>query len=254
MKFSDVLLSLLALVAVIAVTAYADSNKDRLIGGTPANPKHWPASVYASSGSARCSATVVGQKVALIAAHCVREGGKISFKIEGGTRTGICNRHPNYSLNSTADWALCKLDQGVFNTEVESVNFDPDFVQKGDVLTLTGYGCVRPGGGGGNDGIYRVGTAPVIRVPSPTGTNNDIVTRGKAALCFGDSGGPAFKYDMEGRRWEVGINSRGDISTTSYLSATHTDMAKSWFLTWMERTKTSICGLDPLARNCRKAH
>jgi hypothetical protein len=104
---------------------------------------------------------------------------------------------------------------------------------------LTGYGCVNKGGGGGNDGYLRIGEAKVTKVP--TNTNFDIVSKGTAALCFGDSGGPAYKNDRL-----IGVNSRGNIENTSYVSAVH--MAdESYMLTWAKANKVEICGVN---RNC----
>ncbi len=117
---------------------------------------------------------------------------------------------------------------------------------------LTGYGCVQPGGGGGNDGTYRIGEAKVSSIPS---RDNDIVTRGGAALCFGDSGGPAFKYlnAEKTKRVVISVNSRGDIRTTSYLPATHTAMAKKFFKDFAEKNGLKICGVHADAMGCRDA-
>lgn len=218
-----------------------------LINGIVADMAEWPASVSARSGNAGCTATVVGPRALLIAAHCVGNGGTSTFRAGGVSYSSRCEHSPNYRGNSTADWALCLISQPVQNVAFENVNTDPNLVQRGDELLLTGYGCTRPGGGG-SDGLYRIGTANVSRLPS--GTNNDIVTVGGAALCFGDSGGPAFKV-QDAVRWLVGVNSRGNISTTSYLSATHTPQAVSFFSDWMAKHSAQICGITPNMVGCR---
>lgn len=48
-----------------------------LINGVPAEPKDWPASVYSSADGSRCSATIVGERTVVIAAHCVANGREI---------------------------------------------------------------------------------------------------------------------------------------------------------------------------------
>lgn len=227
----------------LCLTSFADL---RLIGGTPADPKVWPSSVYASMSGARCSATVVGDRVLLIASHCVSNGGTASFSVGPNSYKSVCTHHPEYRGNSTADWTLCLVDRPVVGAAHELLNLDPSRVKVGDTLTLTGYGCIRPGGGGGNDGTFRVGTAPVRSLPS--GRNYDIVTRGKAALCYGDSGGAAYATDGAAR-WIVGVNSRGDISTTSYLPALHA--AKTFLQSWSQKNKVEICGLTNTAKGCR---
>ena len=105
------------------------------------------------------------------------------------------------------------------------------------------------GGSGGIDGTYRIGESKIIRMPS--GTSNDIITQGGAALCFGDSGGPAFHINANGERVVVSTNSRGDIRTTSYLSSTHTSYAKRFFQSWYEKTGFKICGYHADATGCR---
>lgn len=230
------------------------SNPDQdpeLIGGRPADLKDWPASVYASMGNARCTATVVGEKVLLIAAHCVNNGGSAQFKLfSGETYSAKCEHSPDYRRDSTADWALCVSGEIIEGIPYEVINQDNQFVKVGDEVLLTGYGCIRRGGGGGNDGIYRIGESTVKQIP---GGNNDIVTRGGAALCFGDSGGPAFKYlDKEKtKRVLISVNSRGDISVTSYLSSIHTDMAKKFFKSFTDKNDVKICGMHSDAMGCR---
>jgi len=190
-----------------------------LINARVADPTQFPASVWTRG----CTATVVGERVVFIAAHCV--SGSISFTVGPTRYTASCSRAREYSGNSTADYALCQTDKTVVGIPYERINIDPSRFRVGDELLLTGYGCLRPGGGGGNDGVYRIGESRIRRLPS--GSNNDIVTSGGASLCFGDSGGPAFHVDpASGERVVVSTNSRGDIRTTSYLSATHTTMAQ----------------------------
>lgn len=223
-----------------------------LIGGRAATAGEFPATVYASMSNARCSANVVGKRVLIIAAHCVGNGKTASFTINGSTYNSVCTHSSDYANNSTADWALCKTSTDVQGIEYERINVDRALVKIGDEITLTGYGCINPGGGGGNDGILRVGTSKATRTPS--GTNYDIVTQGNAALCYGDSGGPAYVYldaDKKGRV-QVSVNSRGDIRTTSYLSSTANDAFRKFVGGWiLANQNVKICGIDDDAEGCR---
>ena len=98
--------------------------------------------------------------------------------------------------------------------------------------------------------MYRIGNAVVRSLPS--GNSNDIVTNSGAALCYGDSGGPAFHYDkVTGQRVVISTNSRGDIAKTSYLSATHTVMAKRFFQAWYDKVGEKVCGFHSDAQGCR---
>lgn len=235
-------------VIVATPTAHVDPT---LIGGTPAKPEDWPASVYARMSGAACSATVVGEKVLLIASHCVSNGGTATFAVGTNNYSARCTHHPDYRRDSTADWALCLVDKTVAGGKYEMVAVDrePVACASGQTWRLTGYGCVRAGGGGGNDGVFRIGTANVQSCPN---RDHDTVTKGGAALCYGDSGGAAYLERGDGTRAIVGVNSRGDIRTTSYLSSTYDGTFKTWATTWANANGgQKICGLHADAVGCR---
>lgn len=220
-----------------------------LIGGKPADAAEWPASVYARAGSSACSATLVGDRVLFIASHCVANGGQVTFSAHANNYTARCNQHPEYRKNATADWSLCLVDRPVTGVAFEVMGVD-EKLEIGQPLLLSGYGCVKPGGGGGNDGIFRIGNADIKGLPS--GKTYDIVTKGGAALCFGDSGGSAFKLMTDGNRHIVAVNSRGDISTMSYLPAVSSPTFLSWAQSWAkDANNVRICGIHDDALGCR---
>lgn len=254
------------------VRVLVDDGTPVLIGGAPADPKEWPASVYASMSGSRCSATVVGPRTLLIAAHCVSNGGTASFSVGSNRYTSRCTHWDQYRRNSTADLAMCLIDREVVGIPYERMLTEASKLSRDLQVQLSGYGCIRPGGGGGNDGIFRIGTAKVTRLPS--GTNYDVVTVGGAALCFGDSGGAAYLWDKLVRqpfefllgksiemlgelvavpRYVFGVNSRGDIRQTSYLSNTYGEQPQAFIRGWADRNGQKICGIHPDATGCREA-
>lgn len=206
-----------------------------LIGGKIVDKAKYPGIVRISANGAGCTAALVGKNALLTAAHCVGSGGKVSFKHAGLSYTSEgCAHHPGYKGNATQDFALCKIKD--VKEPWISLNTDHGFVKLSDTIVLAGYGCTDKGGTGGNDGYLRMGEAKVKRVPS--GGNFDIVASGAAALCFGDSGGPAFKGSTL-----IGVNSRGNISDTSYISAVH--MAdQDFILAWAKAQAVEICGIN----------
>lgn len=229
--------------------AFLQGQDQVLIGGQPADPKDWPASVYASANGSRCSATVIGERTVLIAAHCVGNGGNISFSAGSNGYRAQCTHHPSYRRNDSADWALCLVDKTVTGIPFENLGVN-EKLQVGQEVRLTGYGCTRPGGGGGNDGIFRIGKATVRSTPN--GTDYDTVTRGGGALCFGDSGGAAYVEKPDGSRSVFGVNSRGDIQTTSYLSSVYVDTFRDWATSWSATNgNVRLCGLHSDAIGCR---
>lgn len=213
-----------------------------LIGGIPVDPKLYEAVLYTRQGGSRCTSTIVGPRTLITASHCVDNGGTASFLLKGVNYNSKCVHHPDYDRNETADWALCYIDKTVAGIRFESLSMDGSIPKVGDTITLMGYGCTKPDGSGGNDGILRSGLAEVKRTPR----NNDwdIVTQGKVALCFGDSGGPAF-YLKGADRYLISINSRGNIQDTSYLSKTLSNPVFSdWIKAWATEKNTTICGVN----------
>lgn len=219
-----------------------------LIGGRAADPAEWPASLYAKAGSSACSSTLVGDRVLFMAAHCMNDGQKVAFTAHANAYTARCSHHPEYKGNDTADWALCLVDRPVTGVPFEV--FGPDLQLANDsTLLLSGYGCIKPGGGGGNDGIFRIGNATVKGLPY--GKSYDIVTKGGAALCFGDSGGAAYTV-TDKARYIVGVNSRGDIASMSYLPWIGSASFVNWANSWAKASNNvKICGLHSDALGCR---
>lgn len=218
-----------------------------LIGGDPAPKDKYPSTVRIFIDGASCTATLIGPRTLLTAAHCVSEGSTVQFTYRGSSiNTEPCKHHSGYSDNQTKDFALCGLSAPLTGIW-ERINTDHNLVEKGDSITLTGYGCIKSDGSGGNDGVLREGSAVVTRIPSRS--DFDIVSSANpSALCYGDSGGPAY-LGHSGERVLIGVNSRGNIKTTSYLSAVH--MADQNFIKkWANGKGYKVCGLHKLD-NCR---
>lgn len=222
-----------------------------LINGVPAEPGDFPASVYARAGNAACSATVIGDRVLFMASHCMVDGGVVTFSAHANSYSARCTHHPDYSTNSTADWALCLIDRPVTGIPFEMLGVH-EKLQIGNKILMSGYGCIHPGGGGGNDGIFRTGEAVIQGLP--TGATYDVVTKGGAALCFGDSGGSAYHVHDDGSRYIFGVNSRGDIDTMSYLPGVFALTFIFWAKAWAKsNNNVQMCGLHPDAISCRMA-
>lgn len=272
MKFFVLTLSLLSSLAAHA-----------LINGTVRDPVDFPANKYARSGNSACSSTLVGPEVLKTAAHCVRDGGTMTFSHDGKTYQSRCTHHRDYDFtswlvldaaltdgvpfkevvprriltteqlrNATADWALCKVSAPVTGLTYETFARDPKLLVKGGKLLLAGFGCTNPGGGGGNDGKYRTGQAEITDLPGP-GQDHDIVTRGGGALCFGDSGGEAAVQvgQTEAERLYVGVNSRGDIRRMSYLPAVTQPTFQEFAEKWSSDNGVKLCGYHSDLQGCR---
>lgn len=227
-----------------------------------ANPKDWPASFYSVHPGGSCTSTLVGPRALLTAAHCAPNNGTVTLQIAKKTYKGICTRSDLYSPDSpdkrSADWAICLMESEVPVSQFETVNSDSARIKIKTQLLLTGFGCTQATGTGGNDGNYRIGEASVTALPS--GSNNDITTTGDVALCYGDSGGPAFVFLDAGkkRRLQVSVNSRiqvlddGKLGNNSYLSSLSTTPAQTFLNGWAAKNTAEVCGVNINTGRCRK--
>lgn len=229
------------LLLLLALTDIAVAADNTLINGQPVPAGEYEEVVYISMSGSRCTATLVGERVIITAAHCVNNGQTATFQVKQNQYSSRCTRSSLYP-GQDHDVALCKTDRVVAGVKPASV--DAERLQIGERVTLLGYGCTRPGGGGGNDGTLRYGTAEVVGF-----SNYDVVTQKGAALCFGDSGGPMMRDKKI-----VGINSKGNIQDTSYNLQLALTQSISFMRGYAESNSVEICGVTsechpPLPKN-----
>ena len=199
--------------------AFGGGGGTRLINGRPVEAGTFQEVVAIKSDGPPCTAVVIGPKVIITAAHCIQAGGKAQFTVGGTTYEATMTQSPIYP-GKDHDMAL-----GVTAQEIKGIT--PAFVSgkatSGLGISLLGYGCTHPGGGGGSDGVLRIGETVV------TGFSNyDMVSRkpGGAALCFGDTGGPAYILDSTTTKHQLlGVNCKGNVSDTNY--DTRTDIRRA---------------------------
>lgn len=212
--------------------------KDVLINGTVVPNKDYPAVIQIFMTGASCSAAVIGPRTILTAAHCANTGDTATFQtVNGGKYTAVMTRgtgYPGVDLD---------LNLGQTNADIDvaplSVKLDK-FERIGMQMDLIGYGCIQPGGGGGNDGTLRIGQTVISGAQ-----DHDLIltTPNGAALCYGDSGGPVLWKNEQGVLVVVGVNSKGNIVDTSYTTRLTLDDANVFMKAW----PLPICGI---AANC----
>ena len=235
----------------------AASGASALIGGIEAGEGDFPEVVYIRSAisertSVRCSATIVGPRVILTAGHCVKDGGEIGpvslkeidFSLGQNLFKGTCKQAPEYrDKTEDLDLALCKVDKDI---PVKWASISRNSPKLSDIVTLLGYGCIKKGGGGGNDGILRWGEAPVVKLPG--GKDNWYHTKSSTTtLCSGDSGGPSYeqiKNPKSEHHWLQGVNSRGNLQDTSLLAAVFLEKSIKFFEDFAKSQNVDICGIN----------
>lgn len=219
-----------------------------LINGTPVTPGSWKQTVRIQVGNSFCTASIVGPKVLSTAAHCAATGATAKFTLDGVTYSAKMTRHPDYPRKDV-DVCLGIIDKEITGIEYGVLPSSVDVAKKDMPIRLMGYGCINPGSGtGGNDGILREGMSQITGF-----SGNDLIT-GKtdgAALCFGDSGGPAWlEVNVNGTlvKYNISQNSKGDIAKTSYLARWDTDASQTFVKKFIaDNNNVDVCGIN---RNC----
>lgn len=178
-------------------------------------------------GSKLCSATLVGKKTVLTAAHCVSPGSAHTFHVEGQKYpSASAVRHPSYSSSAKQYDVAVVLLQTEPPVTPASINLGAPSV--GLQVTIVGYG--RTGEGKGDQGVKRVGTNTVAKLTSTHLTMSG-AANGDANICDGDSGGPTFA--TVGGKWvQIGVHS----TKTNYCGYAGNDIRVDTYASWIKTT------------------
>lgn len=207
-----------------------------LIGGEVVPAGERPDIVNIRTGSSGCTASVVGPRVLMTASHCGANGANSVFTTNGKQYSGKFYRSKLYPRQDhDVAVVVVSSDVDLGGKPYSSVGGTP---KVGDKVYIFGYGCVNPGGGGGNDGKLRKGDAMVKGF-----SNFDIVSTSGAALCYGDSGGPDY-VEVEGKMRQVSVNSKGNIRDTNYTTRLDIEESKKFFEDIIATHKVEICGVN----------
>ena len=225
-------LMLSVLVSLFTTTAFSSDFGARLINGEEVDRTQYPAVLRINKS---CTAALIGPRTILTAAHCADNRSVSTFTVRGKEYKARIY-HSRYYRFHDHDIAIGYVTEEVVGVRPYSVGGE---AKVGEKLQIFGFGCTQPGGTGGNDGILRTGMATMTSF-----SRLDVVSTDGAALCFGDSGGPAFVETEDGTAKILGVNSKGNIKDTNYNARTDLQISKDFFQRFARYFKTDVCGVN----------
>ncbi|MEQ8739356.1 MAG: trypsin-like serine protease [Hoeflea sp.] len=244
-----------------------------IIGGEQAKHQDWPSSLHFTAGGKNCTSTIIGDKALLSAAHCLSGTNRARVVVANTLIEVVCKLHPGYRTQAncntaslpqdivgcTADVAMCRpVGEAAFPRSAgkfESIKMNGARIQLADKIVLLGFGCTIAGGPISSD--LQFGNATVVQVSSPGASSVDrykaleeyVKAMGPGISCDGDSGGAVFT-DKAGGRTILGLVSRGNLTSSTFIVDLRDDHILDWIRRWETDEKVAICGLNASANNC----
>jgi len=230
---------------VLAAIAFADPTPNfRIINGQEVTPGTYQYVVNLSTNGAPCTGALVGPNTLITAAHCVPNGGNATFKVGAKTYTAKMTRSPIYNYpKSDHDVALGVVSEAV--TGISYVSIGGKATQNLGIQLL-GFGCTKkpnPGEAPVSDGKLRIGSTVI------TGFKDfDMVSRqaNGAAICFGDSGGPAL-VKVDGKDFLLGLTTKGNLADTNWSLRLDMNESQTFLKDFASANNVKICGVN---ENC----
>jgi V8-like Glu-specific endopeptidase len=233
-----------------------------IVGGTVANPTDtnvFQLIMSETSGQMGiCSATLIGTRTLLTAAHCVDSARSVlahnapsDTQIQFGVNTFRAlrwNVHPSWNPSSQDlrnDIALILLERAVPNATPKPWNNATMSGTQGRPIRALGYGNTTPGSGSGTR--RQVGLT-VSMITQQLIFMGDQSSRG---ICQGDSGGPTFYTFPDGVERVVGVHSFTASQSCTYGADSRVDAFASFVQQFLTMYEAPSCDRDGrCATNC----
>lgn len=197
-------------------------NRSSVVNGQP-HSGH-PSCGKLTTGSSLCTATLVGKKTVVTAAHCVSPGWSHTFTVGGQAyKSASVHRHPKYnSYQLTYDIAVVMLQDA---PSVQGAVINTTEPPVGTEITIVGYG--KTGEWNSDAGVKRMAKSTIAEL-TPTRIRIPASNSSAAGnICNGDSGGPSYAM-VNGQEVHVGVHSTKSGSCGSGGHDTRVDTFADW--------------------------
>jgi V8-like Glu-specific endopeptidase len=242
--------------------AAVSSQREAIVGGTVApltdNNVFQLIMTEMSGQMGICSATLIGSRTLLTAAHCVDTARSVlahnapsDSQIQFGGNTYRALRwstHPGWNPNGQDlrnDIATIFLDRAPTNVTPKPWNSQTMQGSQGRSIRALGYGNTAPGSG---NGTRRQVNLTVAQLTSQLIFMGDNQSKG---ICQGDSGGPTFLTFPDGVERQVGVHSFTTSQACTFGADTRVDAFVSFVQTNLAMNESPSCDRDGrCATNC----
>ena len=206
------------------------SHESPIVNGSqdPGHPAVGLLKASSGYGAGICTATLIGKKTVLTAAHCVQGKSAATFRVGGLTyQVAKITVHPNYSSSvlNAYDLAVLVLSQPVSGITPHALAKGTPKV--GETVTIVGFGITSTGWK--NSGTKRVTTNTISSVKSQY-IRFSGASGGKGNVCSGDSGGPSFR-NQGGNEVLVGVHSTASQPCGYAGNDMRVDVFHDWIVT-----------------------